>query len=156
MWQGLQHIANNRFTNPTVVEVESPEAATLHPPTSPHCGAARGAAHAEGIEPKESCGTQQLQVRLVQRVCGPAGGGLHQDIQPVPVPSSCPTPPCPKSSTVVPVMKKNPISSLDDYHPVALTPVITKCLEKLTQTHIPLSSYLTPRFDLHQYAYRTN
>lgn len=50
--RGYQRIANNRFTNLTVVEVESPEAATLHPPTSPHCGAARGAAHAEGIEPK--------------------------------------------------------------------------------------------------------
>ncbi|KAF7661600.1 hypothetical protein LDENG_00257910, partial [Lucifuga dentata] len=61
---------------------------------------------------------------------------------------------CLKSSTIVPLPKKNIISSLNDYRPVALTPVIMKCFEKLVRTHI--ISSLPPRFDTHQFASRAS
>ncbi|KAF7661471.1 hypothetical protein LDENG_00260640, partial [Lucifuga dentata] len=43
---------------------------------------------------------------------------------------------------------------LKDYRPVALTPVITKCFERLVLRHI--KACLPPCFDPHQYAYRAN
>ena len=63
-------------------------------------------------------------------------------------------PPCMKTSTIIPVPKKTNISCLNDYRPVALTPIITKCFEKLIRTHI--SSAFPPGFDPHQFAYRAN
>merc|ERR1711895_312881 len=63
-------------------------------------------------------------------------------------------PPCMKTSTIIPVPKKNHISCLNDYRPVPLTPIITKCFEKLIRTHI--SSALPPGFDPQQFAYRAN
>ncbi|KAK3567313.1 hypothetical protein QTP86_018048, partial [Hemibagrus guttatus] len=45
-------------------------------------------------------------------------------------------PPCMKSSTIIPLPKKPHISSLNDYRPVALTPVVMKCFEKLVRGHI--------------------
>src|SRR4029434_6426129 len=41
-----------------------------------------------------------------------------------------------------------------DYRPIALTPVIMKCFEKLVSRHI--KSTLPPTFDSHQFAYRAN
>lgn len=43
---------------------------------------------------------------------------------------------CLKSSTIVPLLKKNINSSPNNYHSVTLTPVIMKCFERLVQTHI--------------------
>uniref|UniRef100_A0AAZ1X703 Reverse transcriptase domain-containing protein n=1 Tax=Oreochromis aureus TaxID=47969 RepID=A0AAZ1X703_OREAU len=63
-------------------------------------------------------------------------------------------PSCLKSATIIPVPKKSPITSLNDYHPVALTPVIMKCFERLVLQHI--KDYLPPEFDPHQFAYRAN
>ena len=61
---------------------------------------------------------------------------------------------CFKSSTIVPLPKKRNISSLNDYRPVALTPVVMKCFEKLVRGHI--TSLLPHGFDPHQFAYRAN
>ena len=63
-------------------------------------------------------------------------------------------PPCLKSATIIPVPKKSPITSLNDYRPVALTPVIMKCFERLVLQHI--KEHLPPDFDPHQFAYRAN
>uniref|UniRef100_A0A669EHA4 Reverse transcriptase domain-containing protein n=1 Tax=Oreochromis niloticus TaxID=8128 RepID=A0A669EHA4_ORENI len=63
-------------------------------------------------------------------------------------------PSCLKSATIIPVPKKSPITSLNDYRPVALTPVIMKCFERLVLQHI--KDYLPPEFDPHQFAYRAN
>ncbi|KAI7801365.1 putative RNA-directed DNA polymerase from mobile element jockey-like [Triplophysa rosa] len=40
-------------------------------------------------------------------------------------------PPCLKSAIIIPIPKKSPTTSLNDFRPIALTPVITKCFEKL-------------------------
>ncbi|KAK3550067.1 hypothetical protein QTP86_019168, partial [Hemibagrus guttatus] len=62
--------------------------------------------------------------------------------------------PCLKSSIIVPLPKKSHISSLSDYRPVALTPVVMTCFEKLVRSHI--TSLLPANFDSHQFAYRGN
>ncbi len=61
---------------------------------------------------------------------------------------------CLKSATIIPVPKKSPITSLNDYRPVALTPVIMKCFERLVLQHI--KDHLLPDFDPYQFAYRVN
>ncbi|XP_072769512.1 uncharacterized protein [Nerophis lumbriciformis] len=63
-------------------------------------------------------------------------------------------PSCLKSSTIILVPKKSPITSLNDYRPVALTPVIMKCFERLVLQHI--KDHIPPDFDPHQFAYRAN
>lgn len=63
-------------------------------------------------------------------------------------------PACLKSATIIPVPKKSPTSNLNDFRPVALTPVITKCFEKLVLRHI--KACLPPTLDPHQFAYRPN
>ncbi len=40
-------------------------------------------------------------------------------------------PTCLKSTTIIPVPKKSPVSCLNDYRPIALTPIIIKCFERL-------------------------
>ncbi|XP_014196244.1 neurotrimin isoform X1 [Haplochromis burtoni] len=63
-------------------------------------------------------------------------------------------PHCLKSSTIVPVPKSTTISSLSDYRPIALTPVVAKYIEKLVLKHI--KDCLPPSFDPHQFAYKAN
>ena len=63
-------------------------------------------------------------------------------------------PPCLKSSTIVQLPKKPHITSLNDYRPVALTPVVMKCFEKLVCSHI--TAALPRSLDPHQFAYRAN
>lgn len=59
-------------------------------------------------------------------------------------------PSCLKTSTIVP----SSVSCLNDYHPIALTPIIMKSFEKLISTRIKKSINITS--DSHQYAYRQN
>lgn len=63
-------------------------------------------------------------------------------------------PSCFKTATIIPVPKKHTIASLNDYRPVALTPIIMKCFERLVKEHI--ISKLPPTFDPLQFAYRSN
>lgn len=63
-------------------------------------------------------------------------------------------PSCFKLSTIIPVPKKTAITCLNDYRPVALTPIPAKCLERLVMEHI---RGITPAsFDQHQFAYKVN
>ncbi|KAI4904699.1 hypothetical protein NFI96_008596, partial [Prochilodus magdalenae] len=50
-----------------------------------------------------------------------------------------------KSTTIIPVPKKSSVSRLKDYRPVALTPIIMKCFERLFIRHIKT---LLPTLDL--------
>ncbi|KAI3371809.1 hypothetical protein L3Q82_024355 [Scortum barcoo] len=54
-------------------------------------------------------------------------------------------PTCFKSTSIIPVPKNSKPSSLNDYRPVALTPIITKCFERLVLAH--LKSCLPPTLD---------
>ncbi len=61
---------------------------------------------------------------------------------------------CFKKSTIVPIPKKNKITCLNDWRPVALTPIFSKCFEKLIRDHI--CSVLPASLDPLQFAYRSN
>ncbi|XP_029938457.1 NACHT, LRR and PYD domains-containing protein 3-like [Salarias fasciatus] len=63
-------------------------------------------------------------------------------------------PACLKSATMIPVPKKSATTSHKDHRPVALTPIITKCLERLVLNHI--MSCLPASLDPYQFAYRAN
>ncbi len=48
-------------------------------------------------------------------------------------------PTCLKSTTIIPVPKKSPVSCLNDYRPIALTPIIMKCFKRLVMHNIKTS-----------------
>ena len=56
--------------------------------------------------------------------------------------SQCTVPPCLKSSVIVPLPKKTTINSLNDYRPVALTPIVMKCFEKLVRVTAGAVSFI--------------
>ncbi|KAI5626796.1 gastrula zinc finger protein XlCGF28.1-like [Silurus asotus] len=66
--------------------------------------------------------------------------------------SSKVVPTCFKTTTIVPVPKKSTISCLNDYRPIALTPIMIKCFERLVMRHI--KTQLPPCLDPMQFAYR--
>uniref|UniRef100_A0A3B4TE14 Reverse transcriptase domain-containing protein n=1 Tax=Seriola dumerili TaxID=41447 RepID=A0A3B4TE14_SERDU len=63
-------------------------------------------------------------------------------------------PTCFKTTSIVPVPKHSKAESLNDFRPVALTPTIMKCLERLVLAH--LKTLLPPTLDPLQFAYRQN
>ncbi len=63
-------------------------------------------------------------------------------------------PSCFKKSTIVPIPKKNKITCLNDWRPIALTPIFSKCFEKLVREHI--CSVLPASLDPLQFAYSNN
>ncbi len=63
-------------------------------------------------------------------------------------------PTCFKATTIIPVPKKSSPSCFNDYRPVALTPILMKCFERLVMQHI--KSVLPPSLDAFQFAYRSN
>lgn len=172
MWQGIQHITNYKPNLGAVdgdpllaeelnlffarFEKEPPETPVLQPPA--HRGPSftveehevrkvlrmvnpRKAAGPDGITGKVLKGCADQLARVFTKIFNKS---LHQSI----------VPPCLKSSTIVPLPKKSTISSLNDYRPVALTPIIMKCFEKLVRRHI--ISCLPSTFDNYQFAYRAN
>ena len=66
----------------------------------------------------------------------------------------CMVPKCFKTSTVIPVPKKPKINSLNDFRPVALTPIAMKVLERFILSY--LKSVTDEQMDPHQFAYRAN
>ncbi|KAM8822285.1 uncharacterized protein ACB058_021512 [Synchiropus picturatus] len=63
-------------------------------------------------------------------------------------------PTCLKAASIIPVPKKTSPTCHNDYRPVALTPIIMKCFERLVMHHIKTS--LPPALDPYQFAYRSN
>ncbi|KAI5629970.1 gastrula zinc finger protein XlCGF28.1-like [Silurus asotus] len=63
-------------------------------------------------------------------------------------------PPSDQTTTIFPVPKKSTVSCLNDYRPVALTPIMMKCFERLVMRHI--KTQLPPSLDPMQFAYRPN
>ncbi|KAL0149801.1 hypothetical protein M9458_054849 [Cirrhinus mrigala] len=61
---------------------------------------------------------------------------------------------CFKATTIIPVPKKSSPSCFNDYCPVALTPILMKCFERLVMQHI--KSVLPPSLDAFQFAYQSN
>ncbi|KAI3371074.1 hypothetical protein L3Q82_023709 [Scortum barcoo] len=65
------------------------------------------------------------------------GGGPH-------LPEDC--------HMIIPIPKTSTVTGLNDYRPVALTPIVMKCFERLVMAHI--KDCIDVTVDPHQYAYR--
>ncbi|KAI3352228.1 hypothetical protein L3Q82_005575 [Scortum barcoo] len=63
-------------------------------------------------------------------------------------------PTCLKTATIIPIPKTPTVTGLNDYRPVALTPIVMKCFERLVMAHI--KDCIDVTVDPHQYAYRKN
>ncbi len=59
-----------------------------------------------------------------------------------------------KSTTIIPIPKKSPVFCLNEYCPIAVTPVMMKCFERLVMHHI--KSSLPSMLDPLQFAYHPN
>ena len=59
-----------------------------------------------------------------------------------------------KTSTIIPVPKKATPLQLNDYRPVALTPIIAKCFEKVVSKHLKFD--VVDQLDPFQFAYKAS
>jgi len=89
----------------------------------------------------------------VLKVCGEQLAGVYADIFNLSL-SQAVVPRIFKSSIIIPVPKKPDTPTLNDFRPVALTPVAMKCLEKLVLAHI--NHTVPDNVDPLQFAYRPN
>ncbi|KAI2645121.1 hypothetical protein H4Q32_027825 [Labeo rohita] len=104
------------------------------------------------VNPHKAAGPDGVPPRVL-RACGEQLAGVYTDIFNLSL-SQAIVPRIFKSSTIIPVPKRSDSSALNDFRPVALTPVVMMCLEKLVLTHI---NHMVPdTIDPLQFAYRTN
>ena len=104
------------------------------------------------MNPRKAAGPDGIPGRVL-RACAEQLAGVFCDIFNLSLSLSV-IPVCLKTATIVPVPKHSTATCLNDFRPVALTPIITKCFERLVLAH--LKTCLPPTLDPHQYAYRHN
>ncbi|GAA6107150.1 piezo-type mechanosensitive ion channel component 1-like, partial [Tachysurus ichikawai] len=104
------------------------------------------------VNPRKAAGPDNIPGRVL-RECAEQLVDVFMDIFNISL-SSAVVPTCLKTTTIVPVPKKSTVSCLNDYRPVALTPIAMKCFEKLVMRHI--KTQLPPLLDPLQFAYRPN
>ncbi len=170
VWQGVQHMTNYRPSNHSATdsdpsleeelnhffarfEVEPTGTAKTNPPAdSSHILMVEEhdvRRTLRAVKPRKATGPDGVPGQVL-RDCASQLAGVFTKIfnRCLSIPS------CLKTSIIIPIPKKNTISCLNDYRPVALTPIIMKCFEKLVRTYIV--STLQPSFDPYQFAYRAN
>uniref|UniRef100_A0A669B6K4 Reverse transcriptase domain-containing protein n=1 Tax=Oreochromis niloticus TaxID=8128 RepID=A0A669B6K4_ORENI len=173
MWQGINHITNYRSNNQATSRIDAslaedlnrffarfettrPSAVTPLPP-APSTGTLTLREHQvrcvlRSVNPRKAAGPDGIHGKVL-RACADELTGVFTKIFNLSL-SLNTVPPCLKTSTIIPIAKKTAVVSPNDYRPVALTPVVMKCFERLVCQHIRAS--LPPTLDPHQFAYRTN
>ncbi|KAI5611468.1 gastrula zinc finger protein XlCGF28.1-like [Silurus asotus] len=104
------------------------------------------------VNPRKSAGPDNIPGRVL-RECAEQLADVFTDIFNISLSSNI-VPTCLKTTTIVPVPKKSTVSCLNDYRPVALTPIVMKCFERLVIRHI--KTQLPLSLDPMQFAYRPN
>uniref|UniRef100_A0A3B1J4C9 Reverse transcriptase domain-containing protein n=1 Tax=Astyanax mexicanus TaxID=7994 RepID=A0A3B1J4C9_ASTMX len=104
------------------------------------------------VNPRKAAGPDNIPRQSAQGVRRPADRCSHGHLQHLLVQRHCPN--VPQVHTIVPVPKKSTVSCLNDYRPVALTPIIMKCFERLVMRNI--KTQLPSSLDPLQFAYRPN
>ncbi|KAK2899380.1 hypothetical protein Q8A73_012509 [Channa argus] len=102
--------------------------------------------------PRKSAGPDNIPGRVL-RECAEQLADVFTDIFNISLSSNV-VPTCLKTTTIVPVPKKSTVSCLNDYRPIALTPIVMKCFERLVMRHI--KTQLPTSMDPMQFAYRPN
>ncbi len=103
-------------------------------------------------EHPQSCGPGWHPRPCAQSMRLPTSRGFYRHLQSVPL-SVCGSLMLQKIHHCT-IPKKNKITCLNDWRPVALTPIFSKCFEKLIRDHI--CSVLPASLDPLQFAYRRN
>ncbi|KAI5629143.1 gastrula zinc finger protein XlCGF28.1-like [Silurus asotus] len=172
MWQGIQAITNYKTTSPACdrdtslpdalndfyarFEVQNNVVArkTIPPPSDQVLclNTAEVRKTLCRINPRKSAGPYNIPGK-VHRECAEQLADVFTDIFNISL-SSATVPMCLKTTTIIPVLKKSSVSCLNDYYPVALTPIMMKCFERLVMRHI--KTQLPPALDPMQFAYRPN
>ncbi len=175
MWQGINNITGFKGNKPATVNIAAslPDElntfyARFEADNTAHTESAHTAA-AEEVSPltlSVADVTRSFKRVNIRKAVGPDGipgrvlkacafqlAGVFTDIFNLSLSLSV-VPACFKKSTIVPIPKKNKITCLNDWRPVALTPIFSKCFEKLVREHI--CSVLPASLDPLQFAYRSN
>uniref|UniRef100_A0A669BQX1 Reverse transcriptase domain-containing protein n=1 Tax=Oreochromis niloticus TaxID=8128 RepID=A0A669BQX1_ORENI len=172
MWQGLQAITNYRTTSPACdgdgslpdalnnfyARFDRQNDVAARKSTPPQKDQVLCLTTAEvrktlrRVNPRKAAGPDNIPGRVL-RECAEQLADVLTDIFNISL-SSAVVPTCFKATTIVPVPKKSSVSCLNDYRPVALTPTILKCFERLVMRHI--KTLLPPSLDPLQFAYRHN
>ncbi|KAI4901822.1 hypothetical protein NFI96_010215 [Prochilodus magdalenae] len=104
------------------------------------------------VNPRKAAGPDNFSARVL-RECADQLTDVFTDIFNISL-SSATIPTCLKATTIIPMPKKSSMSCLNDHRPVALTPIIMKCFERLVMRHI--KTLLPPSLDPLQFAYHPN
>uniref|UniRef100_A0A3B5R0L5 Reverse transcriptase domain-containing protein n=1 Tax=Xiphophorus maculatus TaxID=8083 RepID=A0A3B5R0L5_XIPMA len=167
VWQGVQHITSYRSSNQPCTEGTTSLAEEMNiffarfeatPTTAPsqlpvHSSSALTVEESEvrqvmrKVNPRKAAGPDGVSGRVLKDCADQLAGKIFNQSL-----SQATVPPCLKSSTIVPLPKRTNINTLNDYRPVALTPIIMKCLERLVRSHILAG--LPAELDPLQFAYK--
>ncbi len=175
MWQGINNITGFKGNKPATVNIAAslPDElntfnARFEADNTAHTESAHTAAAEEVIPLSLSVAdvTRSFKRVNIRKAVGPDGipghvvkacalqlAGVFTDIFNLSLSLSV-VPSCFKKSTIVPIPKKNKITCLNDWRPVAQTPIFSKFFEKLVREHI--CSVLPASLDPLQFAYRSN
>ncbi|KAK3541003.1 hypothetical protein QTP86_009520 [Hemibagrus guttatus] len=104
------------------------------------------------VNPWKSAGPDNIPGRVL-RDCAEQLADVFTHIFNISLSSNI-VPTCLKTMTIIPVLKKSTVSCLNDYRPVALTPIVTKYFKRLVIRHI--KTQLQPSLDPLQFVYRPN
>ncbi|KAI4905151.1 hypothetical protein NFI96_007000 [Prochilodus magdalenae] len=104
------------------------------------------------INPRKAAGPDNIPGRAL-KVCSSELAGVFVDIFNLSLAQSF-VPSCFKLTTIVPLPKKSVMTCLNDYRPVALTPIVMKCFERIVMSHI--QETIPDTLDRLQFAYRQN
>lgn len=171
VWQGIQHITNYKGSSATPTNTNASLAEELNcffarfeanissldsltPPVAGSCALTLQEHEVKRalvmVNPKKAAGPDGVPGKVL-KVCADQLCTVFTNIFNLSLAQAI-VPPCLKSAVIIPVPKKHTIDSLNDYRPVALTPITMKCFERLVLKHLLTS--LPPAFDQHQFAYR--
>ncbi len=152
MWQGINNITDFKGNKPATVNIAASlldelnhfysrfEAHnTAHTESAPAAVAEEASAFSisvadvtrsfKRVNIHKAVGPDGIPCRVL-RACAFQLAGVFTDIFNLSLSLSV-VPLCFKKSTIVPIPKKNKITCLNDWRPVALTPIFNKCFEKL-------------------------
>lgn len=104
------------------------------------------------INTRKAAGPDNIPGRVL-RDCAYELAGVLTDIFNTSL-SQAVVPVCLKTSTIIPIPKSSAVMCRNDYRPVALTPIIMKCFERLVMAH--MKETIDINVDPHQYPYREN
>ncbi len=155
MWQGINNITDFKGNNPATVNIATslPDELNLfyarfEAHNTPHTESAPAAVaeEASAISISVTDVTRSFRRVNIHKAVGPDGipgrvlracafqlAGVFTDIFNLSL-SLSEVPLCLKKSTIVPIPKKNKITCLNDWRPVALTPIFSKCLRNSSET----------------------